>query len=179
MVYLRRSIANALLNLSRSAVEPRITEFNIRPNASYPRRNWRWLLLILVVLSLGIAVRFAVLGFWMILPFTVIELAILILLMELVRRRGSYTETVRIGDEQVEILHQEQGNDRDWSFPLYWTRVDLRRPRHRWYPHRLLVGSAGTWIEIGSCLTDDERASLGADLRRELRRHKEQVPNHA
>lgn len=160
-------------------MEPRITEFNIRPNAGYPRHNWRWLLLILVVLSMGIAIRFAILGFWMILPFTILELSILIVLMELVRRRGSYTETIRIGEEQVEIFHQQRGKDRGWSFPLYWTRVDLRSPGHRWYPHRLLVGSAGTWIEIGRCLTDDERESLTADLRRELRRHKEQVPAHA
>lgn len=160
-------------------MESQTTEFTIRPNTSYPRRNWGWLLLVLVVTSMTIALRLAWQGFWVILPFTLVELAIVVVLMQLVRRRGSYTEVVRIGDENVEILHQQHGKDRDWIFPLYWTRVDLRSPRHRWYPHRLLIGSSGTWVEVGQCLTEEEREGLVGALRRELNRVKSGVPMRA
>lgn len=159
-------------------MESPATEFVIRPNAGYPPQGGRWWLLILVVMSMTIALRFAWLGFWMILPFTVIELGMLVVLMELVRRRGNYTETVRIGEQQVEVLHQQTGNNRDWTFPMYWTRVDLRSPSHHWYPHRLLIGSAGTWVEIGRCLTEEERFGLVNALRSELKRLKSKMVAH-
>jgi len=156
------------------------TEFNIKPNAGFSRRSWRWLLLILVVVSLGVALRLAWLGFWMILPFTVVELSLLILLMEMVKRRGSYIEKIVIHQEAVEIYHLERGKNRDWSFPLYWARVDLKKPAHHWYPHKLHVGSSGKWIEIGQCLTDEERISLADAIRREIMQLKSSVrPSHA
>lgn len=144
------------------------TEFIIRPNASFPRPSWRWLLLVLVIISLSIALRLAWLGFWMVLPFTLVELGFLVWLVHLVRRNGSYIEKICIEDEVVRIFHLQKDRDADWSFPLHWTRVDLRKPRHHWYPHRLLVGTSGRWVEIGQCLTDEERSGLASALRRAI-----------
>jgi len=148
-----------------------VTEFNIRPNASYPRQSWKWFLLGLVVLGLAIALRLAWLGFWVVLPFTILELAFLVALMRMVRHRANYIERIRIEDNKVQIFHLEENHNADWSFPLYWTRVELKSPVYRWYPHRLLVGTSGRWVEIGKCLTDAERGGLADAIRDEIRRH--------
>ncbi len=154
-------------------MNPDSTEFNIQPNGAIRRQGWRWLLLGLIVISLGLALRLAWLGFWMILPFTVLDLAIVILVIYLVRRRSSYIEKIRIGQDNVEIFHLERNNNRRWSFNLHWIRVDLKSPAHHWYPHRLLLGASGQWVEIGQCLTEEERFSLADAIRLEITRTKE------
>ncbi len=153
-------------------LETPATEFNIRPNAGFRRPAWPWLMAGLVVIGGGIAIRLAMLGFWLILPFTILELGLVYYLVTLVRRRGGYLEKIRIDGERLSIYHLEPGNNRDWWFPLHWVKVDLRAPRHRWYPHRLLLGSSGRWVEVGTCLTDEERRSLADAVRDEIRRMK-------
>ena len=154
------------------------TEFNIRPNAGFRRDNWKWLLAILIVVSLGIALRFAWLGFWVILPFTLVELGILVTLMELVKRRGNYIEKVTINEDSVEVFHLQVGNNKDWAFPLYWAKVDLKKPAHQWYPHKLLVGASGVWVEIGQCLTEEERIGLADAIQNEISRFKSAAGPH-
>lgn len=126
----------------------------------------------LVVIGFGIALRLAMLGFWLILPFTILELGLVFYLVSLVRRRGSYVEKIRIDGERLTIHHLEPGKDQDWWFPLHWVRVDLRAPSHQWYPHRLLLGASGRWVEVGTCLTEEERHSLATAVRDEIRRLK-------
>jgi len=146
-----------------------VTEYSIRPNAAYHRNSWRWLFLGLVIINLGIALRLAWLGFWMILPFAVLDILAVMLVVYLMDRRSYYVEKIRITEDQLEIQHIQKGRDCDWQFPLYFARVELREPQHRWYPHRLLLGSSGEWVEVGSCLTDDERIRLAKELRLEIR----------
>ncbi|MBX2867219.1 MAG: DUF2244 domain-containing protein [Acidiferrobacterales bacterium] len=148
------------------------TEFTIRPNASFPRPGWPWFLGLLVFVSLLIALRFAWLGFWMILPFTLLELAFLMAMVWLVKNRANFVEKVSISREQVIIEHLQKNKDAQWSFPLYWSRVELRKPGHRWYPHRLLIGTSGKWVEIGQCLNEEERAGLADAIRTEINRQK-------
>mgnify|MGYP001815591025 FL=1 len=155
---------------------PSLTEFNIRPNAGYPRPGWRWLMAGLVVVGLGIAIRLTMMGFWLVLPFTLLELALVFYLVRLVQRRGNYVERIRIDGERLSIEHIEPNANRDWWFPLHWVRVDLRAPSHRWYPHRLLLGASGSWVEVGTCLTDDERMSLAEAVEGEIRRLRQ--PGH-
>lgn len=150
--------------------ESSFAEFNIRPNAGFRRPAWPWLMAGLVVVGLGIALRLAMLGFWLILPFTILELGLVYYLVTLVRRRGGYLEKICIDGERLSIYHLEPGKNQDWCFPLHWVRVDLREPNHHWYPHRLLLGSSGQWVEVGSCLTDEERESLASAVKSEINR---------
>ncbi len=160
-------------------MEQQATEFTIRPNASYPCRSWPWFLGVLVLVSMIIALRLAWLGFWMVLPFTLLELGFLVVMVQLVKKRACYIEKVSIANNKVTIAHIERNKDAEWSFPLYWSQVDLRKPNHRWYPHRLLLGSSGRWVEIGQCLTDEERSGLADAIRQAIimQRHVETMPN--
>ena len=124
----------------------------------------------LVVVSLGIAIRFALLGLWMVLPFTLLDLIAVVALVNLSRRRTAYVEKICIEGDSLKIFHLQKNNNRDWSFPLYWAKVNIVPPRHRWYPNRLLLGAYGEWVEVGQCLTDDERESLASGVKAEIRR---------
>ena len=126
-------------------------------------------------MSVGIALRLALLGFWMVLPFAILDMLVVVLLLRMVQRRSSYIERVRIDGEHVEIYHIEKGKNQDWRFPLYWSRVELKKPGHHWYPHKLLIGSSGQWIEVGSCLTEDERMNLAKELKQEIRQALDQT----
>ena len=151
---------------------PPKTEFNIRPNAGYPRPGWRWLMTGLVVIGLAISLRLTAMGFWVVLPFTLIELALVYFLVRLVQRRGNYIEKISIDGERLSIQHIEPGRDQDWWFPIHWVRVDLRPAAHRWYPHRLLLGASGRWVEVGACLTDEERQTLAEAVQGEIHRYR-------
>ncbi len=146
------------------------TEFDIRPNASIKRPGWPWLMGGLVIIGVGIASRLALMGFWLVLPFTLVELGLVYYLVDLVRRSGNYRETIRIDGENVRVAFMEPGKTRARRFSVYWVQVYLKPPTHRWHPWRLLLGASGRWVEVGSCLTEAERSSLAEAVRREIRR---------
>ena len=109
------------------------TEFTIRPNSACNDGSWRWVFAALAIVGLAIATRFALLGFWMILPFTVVEIAGLGLVLWVVLGRSSRVERVLIDEAGVEIRHLEKDRHkcRTWRFPPHRTRVLMRAPAHR------------------------------------------------
>ena len=149
---------------------PKHTEFVIRPNSTYHPDSWKKVFVLLAVICLGIAIRFAFLGYWMILPFAVIDILSVGLILHTVVRKSSYIEKVRVDGEKVEIRHIQRKNNASWQFPLHWISVNLQAPRHHWYPHKLLLGSRGKWVEIGRCLTDSERELLAEAINTEILR---------
>lgn len=143
-------------------------EFMIRPNSAFNTRSWRWVFSLLAVVCLGIAVRFALLGYWMILPFALLDVLAVGLVLLVMARRSAYAEKIIITWQSVTIRHVQRKNRQRWTFPLYWTQVRLEKPRHRWYAHRLLVGCKGRWVEVGQCLTESERSSLATSLKNRI-----------
>lgn len=106
----------------------------------------------------------------MILPFALIDVLAVGLILHMVVRRSAYIEKIRVDGENVQIQHIQKNNNAHWQFPLHWIQVSLQPPKHRWYPHKLLLGSAGKWVEIGSCLTDRERIMLAQAIDNEVLR---------
>jgi uncharacterized membrane protein len=146
-------------------------EFVIRPNAAFNTRSWPWVFGLLALICLTIGIRFAVMGYWMILPFAVIDVVAVGLILVMLMRRHAYVEKILIDADNLVIRHIQRKNRRSWHFPLHWVRVRLSSPTHEWYARRLLVGSKGEWVEIGQCLTESERESLAGALKDEIRRY--------
>lgn len=94
------------------------TEVTIRPNSACNDGSWRWLFAALAILSFTITIRFALLGLWMILRFTILEISGLVLVLWVVLSRSAWVEKVLIDDEAVEIRHLEKGRDKTWRFAL-------------------------------------------------------------
>jgi uncharacterized membrane protein len=149
----------------------RESRFVIGPNASLSERGaWAFMGLCSVV-ALGIAVWFVIHGLWMILPFAGLELAALGAALWVAQRRNRYREVVEFRESSVAVEFGVLGRGAGTrlEFPRAWVRCELERGRWRHEPGRLRLGCSGQWIEIGRCLTDDEREELALRFRELLR----------
>lgn len=147
------------------------TRLVISPNASLsPRQAW-WFLAAVGTVGLGIALVFTALGFWPILPFAGLELLALGVALRVSLRRNRYREVLNFEAEHlaVEFGTLGVGVERKLVWPRLWTRVELVRGPHRNDPLRLWLLYAGRRVEIGRCLTDEERERLCARIQELLK----------
>jgi uncharacterized membrane protein len=151
--------------------KPLITRFVIGPNASLSGAQAWAFLGIMTVVALGIAIVFAVQGFWPILPFAGLELAALGLALWVTQRRNRYREVISVTDEQIciDVGMIGQGAQARVEMPRAWASVRIGPGPHRHSPTELTLEYCGQRVSIGRCLTDEERARLAARLRELLR----------
>ncbi|NNF66235.1 MAG: DUF2244 domain-containing protein [Gammaproteobacteria bacterium] len=114
--------------------------------------------------SLGIAVFFAVQGFWPILPFAGLEIMALGCALWISLQRGEYRELISVFPDRIEIEKGCRRQRQKVVFPLHWAHVNLRPARIASYPSRLVIGSHGRSCEVGKCLTESERKGLNRRL---------------
>jgi uncharacterized membrane protein len=120
------------------------------------------------VMAIAVAVRFVLLGAWVVLPITLAELIGLGIAFFLISRRARYSETIDVEDGALFVIRRDWRSQHEWRFQPYWVQVVLKLDANSWYPSRLYLRSHGESVEIGSCLTDEERAELSDGLRRRL-----------
>jgi uncharacterized membrane protein len=113
----------------------------------------------------GIALLFTAMGYWPVLPFAGLEIALLIWAVRASIRSGLERETITITAESVTIEHRGDGNEWNSVFPRHWARVTLHAPLAALHPSRLMVESHGRACEVGRFLTEDERRSLAVRLK--------------
>jgi len=143
----------------------------IEPNQSLTWRESLVFFAAIALLSLAVALAFTLQGYWPILPFAGLELVALGVAIYLVSRSGRRRQVITIGAHRVRVekgrlrsTHLGGGPDSCDDFPRVWTRVELVRPRHGWYPSRLTIGMFGKSVVVGEFLTEEERAELRARL---------------
>jgi uncharacterized membrane protein len=132
----------------------------LSPNCSLTSRSATLFYLSVSALALPVAVAFAAAGMWPILPFAGLELLGLGAALVLSLRRGRIRELIRIDERDVVVARTNGRRRVEVRFTRAWTRVQLRRPAYRTWPSRLLLGSMGRTVEVGSFLTEPERRSL-------------------
>lgn len=122
-------------------------------------------------LGVTIAVGFAWLGFWPIVPFAGLELAALGAALWVSVRGNRYREVVRLQGEEVVVEFGMVGAGVRSSvrLPRPWTRVMLVQGPRRLAPNRLLLAYAGQRLELARCLTDEEREQLAVRLQGAIR----------
>ena len=139
------------------------TRFVLGPNASLSVRG-AWAFMISVSLAtLGTASWCAVHGFWPVLPFAGLELAAVGWALTVSMRRNRYREVVSFEHDQVRIEFgvAGQGASALVTLPRGWTRSWIERDAGRRHaPTRLVLGCSGQRVQVGRCLTDDEREVL-------------------
>lgn len=138
----------------------------IRPNASMTVRAAQGVMLVMAVVSLSIAGLFTWHGFWPILPFAGLELAALALALHVSLRRNRYREVIAFdgGRLKVECGMSGDGAVLSVDWPRSATRVLLEVGAHRNDPSRLRLVNGSRSLELGRCLTDEEREGLAARL---------------
>ena len=141
--------------------------FQSRPNHSLTHSQQRFVLWSLAAVSFGTASGFALLGYWLILPFAGLEVGLLAWALDALRRREGDYETLTIeGDVVVLEWHAgTRGGRREMN--RQWARVvcDCRTPGRNC---RLSLSSHGRETKVGQYLSDEARLQLAATLRRKL-----------
>lgn len=117
------------------------------------------------------AVRFWMLGMWLVVPFLLLDFLVVAAAFILIRKKGRVHESIYIDDVALKIQHHEKQCTKYWSFDIHWVKVLLQEHEHPWQSNRLLVGSHGKWIEFAGFLTDEERVSLSRALNHSIQTH--------
>ena len=115
---------------------------------------------------LGIAAFLTLRGFWPVLPFAGLELAVLAWALRATLERRHYRQSITVTEDAVRVELCRKGHAREVVFPRHWARVKLRRPAARLHPSRLTIESHGRQCELGSFLTEEERRGLALRLER-------------
>lgn len=142
----------------------------LQPNHSWSWRANVWFLGTLAAISIVIAASFLVQGYWLILPFTGLELLVLYAAIYWCVRKAHSQEVVRLtmdkvvvekGMNQVEARHQ---------FDRYFTRIHVEHTKGISATQRIAITERDRSLEIGAFLSDDEKTTLVSDLRSMINR---------
>ena len=137
----------------------------LQPNRSFSWRENVWFLVGISVLSLMIGLMFMLQGFWLILPFGVLELSLLGVCLYQCARFTHLQEVITFTPEALTIERGYGKPDKRHEFHRIFAQIFVRKPLHRWYGSKVAIRSKGKEVEVGSFLSEDERKSLIKDLR--------------
>lgn len=146
------------------AVDPELCVVS-RWNLSLSARA-RWAVFgVLTAISLTLAGAFAAVGAWMILPYSLLELAVLAGAFHYVARRARDWERLTVAGDRVIVERAAGGQYARREFNRPWLRVELEEPRFG-ARRKLMLHAAGEQWEFGDALLDRQRSEIAATLRR-------------
>ena len=152
--------------VSKSLNSATSCRFVIRPNRSLTPLQQKAFFAFMCVVVLGIAGAFAARGFWPVLPFAGLEIAVLAYALWHCARAGALVEVISVAPDRIAVDKGRGRLARVWETPLAWAQVRLDGSGGGWYPSRLVIRSHGKEVQLGSFLNEDERQRLAAELRR-------------
>jgi uncharacterized membrane protein len=143
------------------------TRLVIGPNASMSARQALAFFAGLCGICLGIAVVFAALGFWPVLPFAGAELVAVGVALAVVVRRNRYREVLWFDRDRVRVEFGVVGRGvrSHCEWPRSMTRVWLEHGPYPGSPAQLVLACGTQRRVIGGCLTDAEREALARRLK--------------
>lgn len=140
-----------------------------KPNQS---SSWRANLLVLLALavpSLGIAVAFALLGAWPILPFAGLELLALGSALYYVNWKLQYRHVITLSDDSVRIDKGFYVPRQSWRFPRQLTGLAVTPEQHPWEGPELSLHDRHESVRLGEFLNREDSLKLLALLKQEIR----------
>ncbi len=145
-------------------VEPEFCVVSRRNNSLGTRQRWT-LFGILAAVSLGLALAFAAAGAWMVLPYSLLEVALLGLAFHWIEARAGDWERLTVAGDHVIVERELRGvRDRhEWNRP--WVRVG-RVAGRGFGDGALELRSGGEAVSFGEALPERERAAVAAELRK-------------
>ncbi len=117
----------------------------------------------LAILTVGIAIAFAVQGLWLVLPYAAVEcFAIAAAYWWIMRERDDYERIIRDGD-LICVKTRISGFERTQDFNRFWVSVQVIESGIG--RCRLVLSSHGNHFEIGRLLPPEKRRELADQLR--------------
>ena len=153
------------------AAHARPFEATIYPNPPMGRRGFAVLMLAVVAVNVVMGLGFFVVGAWPVSGFLGLDVILLFIAFQVVRRRARRREHIRLDASGLHVRRVEpDGSTRDWCFEPYWVQVRMDDPPRRdsW----LTLVSHGLSLRVGASLTPAERVDLARALRTALRQYR-------
>jgi uncharacterized membrane protein len=140
-----------------------------------PNRSWTWrgnLLLAgtLLLVSGSTAMVFASRGLWLVLPFTALELAVLVACLYYCVRRTYQQEVLTFSADYLEFERGVRRPQLKCRFQRFFARFQVEPAAHPWYRKRVALRCGRTELQVGSFLPGDEVDELVSALRSMIRR---------
>ena len=142
----------------------------LQPNQSLSWRAFKYFILFMMLLSFGIATAFSVMGYWVILPFTAVEMGVLSYCLWLCLRRTSMQEVVSFSGEEIRLEAGVKTPTEIVTWQRFFTKIHVERAIHPWYRKTVSLVHKGESREIGNFLTQDEQEKLIETLNHLVRR---------
>jgi uncharacterized membrane protein len=141
-----------------------VFEALIVPYRSATRRGVICMAVTIVVLSLGVGVRFLLLGAWPVMVFSLLELPLLGVLLAINLRQTRASELILLDPRQITVTRTDpKGHQTSFSLPTAWLQVNLEENRGA---PRVILTTHGQGREIGGFLHQPDKASLCEALQR-------------
>jgi len=138
-----------------------------RPNCSLSAASTLCVFSIIACITLAIALGFALLGAWLVLPFAGLELVVLWLCFHHVWRHVHDYERLVIDHDRVIVDTHDPRCDSHIELNSYWAQVVMEMlPDGEC--RRLVLRSHGKEIEFGRLLNGRERLDIGLNLKARL-----------
>lgn len=137
----------------------------LKPNKSLSWKQTKLVFLFFACCLFALTLYFVLHGAWLVIPFTGLELLVLGMGLYLQSCWAAQKQIITVDDREVRISSERRG-ELPLSFPLHWFQIKLLSNSQSWYPNRLIVGSHGRFIEIGSYLVEEERERVAEQLHR-------------
>lgn len=122
------------------------------------------LLLIVAVMSLGLAGFLAWKGYWPILLIAIAQLAIVAWVLVHVWKNAWALEEICIDGNQIRIHQQRYQRQSLRCLESAWATIRLEKPDVPWHATKLVLRSHSEEVELGAFLTDDEKLNLAQHL---------------
>lgn len=140
-----------------------------------PNRSWTWransyFVATLMTISLIIAASFTAQGFWVILPFTVLEMSVLTAALYYCVRRTHVTEVLSLNQNELVFERGIRRPSERFAFERYFARFFVKPARHPWYRKKIELKCRDQALEVGQFLSDEEKDQLVRELRHIIHR---------
>ena len=141
-----------------------VADFKVisKPNCSLTVSARVRVLLLIAIVPVVIALAFAVVGVWMVLPFAGLELSALAYAFYYVGCHSEDYESITIDENRLVVERRSYKQSSQTVLNPYWAKVVLRRTpsgeAHLW------LRSHGKQIEVGYFMSNEERIKLAQQL---------------
>ncbi|WP_235272729.1 DUF2244 domain-containing protein [Methylotenera versatilis] len=144
-----------------------------RPNNSLSPENSLKLMVVLAIVAFVVALGFAHVGAWLVLPFAGLELAAFAYAFYYVYLHSSDFESIAIDGDRVIIEKRSFRETSVTEFQRYWMQVHVRnigRGKGVVSKSGLFIGSHGKEVEFGKhFINDEQRVALAHELKQKLK----------
>jgi uncharacterized membrane protein len=137
----------------------------LQPNQPWSWRANTYFVGTLLGVSLIIASSFAMRGYWLVLPFSLVEMFALLGCLYYCVRRATLQEVLTFSADELIVETGHRRPEHVYRYRRFFTRFMIEPPAHPWYEPRIEIREREQRLEIGRFLRADEKRDLIAHLR--------------